>query len=718
MKTPSLHPPRFRHRSFRGQRLVGADFSGQDLRGADFTGASLIGANFSHCQAGLGLSQLVGLAMAVVLMAVLAGFITGYATSVLGVFKTSGQALGDYALLSGLLSAGILAVFLGFALGRGLAFAGAIAVTLAALTAMTAAIASAQVATLAIVQSFAIAGAVAGVLYGAVGFAAAIALSGLRFLIAVVAVAGVAALVGILFGVDAAGADLWLACAIAAVLSLILLALALQAGWRAWQGELRYALLRQIAIALTAQGTCFRGADLTDANFANALLRNVDLREARLIRTNWGQVQQLKRSRLEGTYLAHPQLQRLVITKDGHDQSFERQDLRGLNLEGANLADANLMGVDLGDSTLVGADLSRANLVQAQLQRTSLAQACLTGAYIQDWGIATSTNLEQVRCDYIFMRLPTKDDPDPCRKPDNRNEVFEAGDFSDFIAPMIKTLDLYRQQNVDPREVAQQYKTLDLYHHEGIDPAAAAIALKSLADQYPSSRLQVVALEGRGQEKIRLQARVTGDLDRSELSEEYFERYGAIKAMPYGDIQALLAGMAEKDQRIRSLETMVTSAIANNRFYVETYYNLGDTVAEKHEPQFSAGGDINYVGGDIRDVTGVVSLGAIQGEVSNTIGQLPADSAERASLKELLTQLQAAIAAEPALADDDKAEALGQVKTLAEAAQAPADGPRQKAAKTAVKILKGTAAGLPSTTKLVEEINKLLPAIVTLIGLL
>lgn len=698
---------------------MGADFSGQDLRGADFTGASLIGANFSNCQGGLGLSQLVGLATAVVLMAILAGFITGYATSALSVFKTSGHVLSEYALVSGLLSLGILVIFLGFALRRGLAFAGVTAVTLAAMVAMTAAIASAQVATLAIVQSFAIAGAVAGVLYGAVGFAAAIALGGIRFLIAMAGVAVISAAVGILFGVpDAAGTSLWLACAIAAVLSLILLGLALQAGWRSWQGEPRYGLVRQIAIALTAQGTCFRGADLTDANFSNALLRNVDLREARLIRTNWTHVQQLKRSRLDGTYLAHPQIQQLVITKDGRDQSFDHQDMRGLNLQEANLSDANLMGVDLGDSTLVGADLSRVNLVQAQLQRTSLAQACLTGAYIQDWGIATSTELEQVRCDYIFMRLPTKDDPDPCRKPDNRNEVFGADDFSDFIAPIIKTLDLYRQQNVDPREVAQQYKTLDLYHHEGIDPAAAAIALKSLADQYPTSHLQVVALEGRGHEKIRLQARVTGDLDRSNLSEEYFERYGAIKAMPYGDIQALLAGMTEKDQRIRSLETMVTSAIENNRFYVETYYNLGDTVADKHSPQFSAGGDINYVGGDIRDVKGVVSLGAIQGDVSNTIGQIPGDSAESASLKELLTQLQEAIAAETSLADDDKAEALGQLKTLAEAAQAPADGPLQKAAKTAMKILKGTAAGLPDTAKLVEEFNKLLPAIATLVGLL
>lgn len=230
----------------------------------------------------------------------------------------------------------------------------------------------------------------------------------------------------------------------------------------------------------------------------------------------------------------------------------------------------------------------------------------------------------------------------------------------------------------------------------------------------------MIALEGRGREKIRLQARVAGNLDRSELSEEYFERYRKLQAMPYGDIQALLAGMAEKDDRIRSLETMVATAIENNRFYVETYYNIGDTVTEKNAPNInSGGGSINYVGGDIREVSGVVNLGQIQGDVSQAIQQLPdSDRGEQPDLKALLIQLQGAIAHATALPPEDKAEALEQVKTLAEAAQAPANSPLKNAAKTAMKVLKGTAAGLPDTTKFVEEMNRLLPAIATLVGLL
>jgi hypothetical protein len=74
----------------------------------------------------------------------------------------------------------------------------------------------------------------------------------------------------------------------------------------------------------------------------------------------------------------------------------------------------------------------------------------------------------------------------------------------------------------------------------------------------------------------------------------------------------------------------------------------------------------------------------------------------------LLTQLQAAIETDTNLTQEDKAEALEQVKALAEAGQNPQEGAMQKAAKTAMKILKGTVTGLPSAAALVEACNKLL----------
>jgi uncharacterized protein YjbI with pentapeptide repeats len=373
----------------------------------------------------------------------------------------------------------------------------------------------------------------------------------------------------------------WLVLSIAGAITVISLGLSAYIGFRVIAEDRKYFLIRTLAVTLSSLGgTQFRGTDLTDADFTQATLKSADFRKATLKRTCWFQVQKLDRARLEGTYLENFHVRQLAVSKDGRNQNYDRLDLRGLNLKNAKLQDASFSGADLSEATLYNANLSDTKLVQAQLYKADLTDACLTGAYIQDWGISTDTRLEGAKCDYIFMRLPTRDDPDACRKPDNKNEFFKEGDFSDFIAPIVKTLDLYRQQNVDPRRMASTLRTLDLFHHEGVDPSAAAIALKQLAEQYPEAGIEVVALEGRGEEKIRLQARVTGESDRSRLSAEYFEKYQEIASLPYSDLQSLLAAMAEKDERIRSLENMVMTAMKSDKFYVETYYAFGDSSNE------------------------------------------------------------------------------------------------------------------------------------------
>ncbi|WP_445171908.1 hypothetical protein [Microcoleus sp.] len=122
------------------------------------------------------------------------------------------------------------------------------------------------------------------------------------------------------------------------------------------------------------------------------------------------------------------------------------------------------------------------------------------------------------------------------------------------------------------------------------------------------------------------------------------------------------------------------------------------------------GGTVNASG------AGALSLGDISGIVTYTLSQLPASpQSDQPGIKELLTDLQAAIKAETNLSDDDKAEALEQVKALAEVGKNPQESTMQKAGKTAMKILKGTIAGLPSAATLVEACSKLLPAIASLL---
>ena len=162
-------------------------------------------------------------------------------------------------------------------------------------------------------------------------------------------------------------------------------------------------------------------------------------------------------------------------------------------------------------------------------------------------------------------------------------------------------------------------------------------------------------------------------------------------------------------------------AISSQKVYAKNYYNHVETMTENKGNVNISGVQGNVSGiaaaGENQTMTGV-ALGQISGVVTNSIGQLQStNTPEATQLATLLEQLQSAIKNESHLAPEDKAEAMEQVKTLAEAGQKPEDNALQKAAKTALKILKGTIAGLPDAAKLAESCAKLLPAIATLLSL-
>ncbi|WP_293074787.1 hypothetical protein [Moorena sp. SIO4A5] len=93
--------------------------------------------------------------------------------------------------------------------------------------------------------------------------------------------------------------------------------------------------------------------------------------------------------------------------------------------------------------------------------------------------------------------------------------------------------------------------------------------------------------------------------------------------------------------------------------------------------------------------------------------QLPNFDAEadKKQLKELLSQLQSAVLAED-LDDEDKEEALEQIKVIASALTNSEDSGVKKVVKKAMKILMGTAAALSPTANLVT-ICKELPGLIS-----
>jgi uncharacterized protein YjbI with pentapeptide repeats len=442
--------------------------------------------------------------------------------------------------------------------------------------------------------------------------------------------------------------------------------------------------------------TRFRNANLTNSDFTEAVLTYVDLKGAILTHTCWLNAWSVKHAYVENTYLEDLQVLYLAVTKEGKEQKiYNNKSLRDINLKYANLVDVSFVDSDLSQADLQGANLSRAKLIRTRLDQADLTGACLTGAFIQDWGIKTTTKFSGVKCEYVYMRLPTKENPDPLRKPDNRNEIFEDGDFEDFIKPLTDTL--------------------DLYHNHGVDPRAIAIAFKNLAEDNPEAKLEIVAMEKRGQDKILLRAKTAPGISKSELSQAYFEDYNQLKALPAEQLMMLIA---EKSDRIRSLENMVTTALQQPTFYAETYQHQGDFMPDNSGVNFNAGRDIGDISGVVgQNMTGVAG-GDISGQVTNTINQLPASpQPDEPGIKELLEQLHQAIENAEELKPEDKAEALKQVQALAEAGKDPAEPEKKNGAKSAIRWLKGMLTELAEPSAIVQLCKHVLPHIATIFGL-
>ncbi|MEL6440112.1 MAG: pentapeptide repeat-containing protein [Cyanobacteria bacterium J06621_8] len=431
-----------RGQSFEGQTLAGADFSEADLRGADFTGANLQGVNFTGAKCGLQQRWAIFSTIfcwllyyvSVSLVIILGGIVEPIFDS-----DSARQGFGWLSLI-------VIVIFLIVLLCKGI---NAAAVTIAIVVA-AAFLAAFEVRTRTAVAAAVAVPALRGTI--AVGGVAAVAVA------AAVVVAVTAAVVATAFsktdeavtvgGVGAAAAAVTVVAVggvgrVGGVGAAAVFIICGYIGLRSMKGDPRDAWVRSFAIHFAAIcGTSFRGANLTDANFSSARLKSTDMRAATLTRVRWYGAEMLDRVRPGNTYLQSDQVRQWLIGQ-GTDKNFDGQRLQGVNFQGADLSNASFIDANLSEANLRDADLSGAQLIQTQLDQTDLTGANLTGACIKDWGITSHTRLDKVKCKYVFMRSPTKDNPNRRRKPDNWEEDFEGNDFADFIQPIFDILNLY-----------------------------------------------------------------------------------------------------------------------------------------------------------------------------------------------------------------------------------------------------------------------------------
>lgn len=442
---------KLRGKSFKGKDLSGADFSYSDIRGVDFTNANLKGANFSHAKAGLQRRWAVILILFAFILSALSGFLAAIGGSLVGILLLDSNRENLYV---GIVSLAVLTLFFLITIYRGVSaafgfmaisvtcagiaavgWAGIVAVTWAGGTAHAGAMELAQVVAVIVTGAVAIVATIFGtvVISGTVTLVGAIA-----GLFAVTTTISIAALISGIVSMMASRVNV-IAGGVAVGIAIVVIILSAYVGCRALFEDEKQSMIRDLAFALaTRHGTNFQESDLSDADFTRARLKNANFLRANLTRTCWFEAKKINVAVVGKSYLNNPEIRKLVIHKDLQNKNFDGWDLHNLNLRGANLTDASLVGTSLKGADLQNANLCRANLTRALVENTDFHGATLTGAYLDNWVMNSETKLGGIVCEYIFMRVPTKENPNPRRLPANWDEVFQDGEFARFFSPLSK----------------------------------------------------------------------------------------------------------------------------------------------------------------------------------------------------------------------------------------------------------------------------------------
>ena len=321
-----------------------------------------------------------------------------------------------------------------------------------------------------------------------VGMFLAIAIQGFRFevlrtigiLIAgagagTVAVAGAGTVAGTAAGTAAVAAAVAVALALAGAVAVALavavlfIGLGIYVAWRTLQGDPKFFVIRSFALTFASWGgTNFHRANLTEVNCTQATLKSCNFYKAILTRANFRDTHKLNRARPGESLLQNWPVLDLLVSGQGAGLNLYKADLRGANLAGANLAGANLKQADLSEATLAGADLRNVNLREAACVGTDFRGAQLTGACLEAWNIDTSTRVEGVDCQFVFLLEHPNSQGHKERRPHSPDIAFEPGDFEKYFKQVLDAMQLLIRDGINPEAFRAAFQTLMEKH--GITP--------------------------------------------------------------------------------------------------------------------------------------------------------------------------------------------------------------------------------------------------------
>ena len=655
-----------RGRNFRGQDLTGANFSHADIRGANFSNAILRGASFTGAKAGLQRRWVTGQLLISLALSLLSGILSGVSSWYVTYYFEPRVIARITPIPAAVIAIFYLVLFIAIA-RQGF--------IVRVLGAATVAVAIAVVSAVAVNIGVDGAGGVAG------GISAAAAAAG--------GVAGAAAAGGIAGGIAVTGGVLaaiviggnGVIAGIIAVAIAVTTAGTLLSGyvaWRAFKGDEKFALVREIAITFGAiGGTSFCGADLTDADFTKAILKSTNFNHTKqkqtiLHQVCWSDAAKLDRARLGTSILANPVVRKLLVTRNGYKRSYANLDLSHANLKGVNLNCANLT-----KTVAIGANFS---------------QACLTGGCLESWNIDHTTKLDRVDCQFVYLLEQPNAIGSRERRPHDPDKVFQPGDFEKLYNKIMTTVQLLLRN--------------------GVNPEAFAVAFQKLMQENPEiTPDSVQAIEKKGDDVL-VTLQLPEGTDKGKVERTFDNAYQArLEAQKNAE---LLEAEKRHSQDFKEANNTLAQSLGNLLSNLTIVAGNKNTMTDNRNQGInaSAGGFVNT--GEIQMTNSLLNM---SGAVTNALNQLPETTIAQPGIKELLTELQTAIASATELSEKGKTNALEQVKTLAEVGQNPEQPEKKSLGEKAMIFLKGTIANLPDTAKLAEASSKLLPLIAKALGL-
>ncbi len=338
-------------------------------------------------------------------------------------------------------------------------------------------------------------------------------------------------------------------------------------------------------------GTSFYRANLTRTDFTGARLKSTNFNQAKLDKTIFHRAVKLELARPGNTLLANWRVREFLINPStGEGQDFTKADLRGANLDNANLAHANLRLADLSQASLVNANLWGANLTEVNAVQSDFRHATLTGACVENWNIDSTTILDDVDCQYVYLLNGEQE-----RRPSSGE--FAPGEFTKLFAEV--------------------FDTVDLIFREGVDWKAFMNTLQAVQEQNADTPLDVQAIENKGEGVFVAKVYVPPDADKGTIHQDFTATYQRQLAAVEAQYQAQLAA---KDGQLELYRDQIEHERQQNAGMMNILHTLASQPTnieikqtnQDHSQQIDVGHDLSIDADhstvNLRDMTHDLSL--------------------------------------------------------------------------------------------------------------